>query len=468
MENQPEMLWNRCLQYFRDNVSDQQYQTWFEPLAFDSFEGKHLKVRVPSQFVYEYLEGHYIDLLRSGISRTFGKGINLMYRIKTDKSNSITTDVEASKRSTAVEEKPITRANKAPGLLEAQVAQAVMDLDPHLNPNYNFENFIEGDSNKLPRAVGQAIAENPNQVTFNPLFIFGSSGVGKTHLVNAVGTRIKELYPQKRVLYVSAHLFQIQYTDSVLNNKFNDFINFYQTIDVLIIDDIQEFAGRIKTQQAFFHIFNHLQQNRRQLIMTCDRPPVVLEGLEERLLTRFKWGLIAELERPNTQLRKAILEEKIQRDGLIFPEEVIHYIADNVSDSIRDLEGIVNSIMAYSVVYNSDVNIELAERVVARSVNVDKKPITVDLILDKVCEHYNVASKDIFSPSRKRNIVQVRQLSMYLSQKHTGLPYARIGLLIGKRDHSTVMHSCDLVEKRISVDKVFKKEVEDIENSLLY
>ena len=290
--------------------------------------------------------------------------------------------------------------------------------------------------------------------------------MGKTHLVNAIGTKIKELYPQKRVLYLSAHLFQVQYTDSVRHNTVNDFITFYQSIDVLIIDDIQEFASLSKTQNTFFHIFNHLHQNGRQLILTSDRPPTALQGMEERLLTRFKWGLLAELEKPNEQLRKDILKSKIRHDGLKIPEEVIEFVSENVNNSVRELEGIVNSLMAYSVVYNRDVDLPLAEQIVRRAVKIEHKPITIDLILEKTCEYFGVKQEDIFTASRKQNIVQVRQIAMFLAQKYTNLSSARIGSLIGKRNHATVLHSCNIVEGRMKVDKAYKTKIEEIEKIL--
>ena len=288
---------------------------------------------------------------------------------------------------------------------------------------------------------------------------FGAPGVGKTHLVNAIGAKIKELHPEKRVLYVSAHLFQVQYTDSVRKNTVNDFINFYQTIDVLIIDDVQEFASLTKTQNTFFHIFNHLHQNGKQLILTSDRPPTALQGMEERLLTRFKWGLLAEIEKPNQQLRHDILESKVRRDHLKMPEDVIDYVSENVNDSVRELEGVVNSLMAYSVVWNRDIDLPLAEQILKRAVKAENKPITIDLILDKVCGYFNVKQEEVFTKCRKQPVAQVRQIAMYLAQKHTNLSLARIGTLIGKRTHATVLHSCNVVEDRLHVDKNFKSKL---------
>ena len=289
-----------------------------------------------------------MDLLRKTLYKAIGEGTKLMYNVMVDKTSipNQTVNLEASNRSTAVTPKSIVGGNKAPSFLKAP---AVQDLDPHLNRTITSRTYSRIQQ-QTSRSVAEAVAQNPAGTAFNPLFLYGASGVGKTHLANAIGTKIKELYADKRVLYVSAHLFQVQYTDSVRNNTTNDFINFYQTIDVLIIDDIQEFAGVTKTQNTFFHIFNHLHQNGKQLILTSDRAPVLLQGMEERLLTRFKWGMVAELEKPTVELRKNILRNKIHRDGLQFPPEVIDYIAENVNESVRDLEGIVIAIMARSTI----------------------------------------------------------------------------------------------------------------------
>ena len=297
------------------------------------------------------------------------------------------------------------------------------------------------------------------------MFIYGPSGCGKTHLINAIGVRTKELYPQKRVLYVSARLFQVQYTNAVLNNTTNDFINFYQTIDMLIVDDIQEWVSATKTQDTFFHIFNHLFLNGKRIILACDRPPVDLKGMNERLLTRFSCGLIAELEKPNVQLCEDILNSKIKRDWLSNPAEVVRFIAQTANGSVRDLEGVINSLMAYSIVYNSNIDMKLAERVIKRAVKIDDTPLTMDDIMDKVCVHFNVSTTSVTGRSRKHEYVVARQVSMYLAQKYTNMPASRIGKLVGGRDHSTVIHSCSQVEKRIKVDVSFSDEITSIENS---
>lgn len=455
-------LWNRCLKVIRDNVPETTFNTWFAPIVPLKYENKALTVQVPSQFFYEFLEEKFVELLRATLYKEIGEGTKLMYRVIVDNSSQKpgTVDLESTNRSTAI---PSKKTNRFP---DPQRIAAPQDLDPRLNPCYNFENFIEGYSNKLSRTAGEAVALNPAKTTFNPLFLYGASGVGKTHLVNAIGTRIKELFPDKRVLYVSAHLFQVQYTDSVRNNTINDFINFYQSIDVLIIDDIQEFASLSKTQNTFFHIFNHLHQNGKQLILTSDRPPVLLQGMEERLLTRFKWGLTAELEKPNVELRRNILKCKIHRDGLNFPEEVINYIAENVNESVRDLEGIVISIMAHSTIYNKEIDLDLAARIVRKAVRAEVKAITIEDIIEKVCKHFELEPNSIHSKSRKREVVQVRQIAMYLAKKHTDASSSKIGQLIGNRDHATVLHACKIVKDQFEVDKSFRTEVEEIEAEL--
>lgn len=457
-------LWNRCLRVIRDNVPETTYNTWFVPIVPLMYEDNALTVQVPSQFFYEYLEDKFVELLRATLYKEIGEGTKLMYRVIVVNGPKTSIDLEATNRSTAIPQRSVIRnGNKAPNILKAPSA---LDLDPQLNPNYNFENFIEGYSNKLSRTAGEAVAINPAKTTFNPLFLYGPSGVGKTHLANAIGTRIKEKFPEKRVLYVSAHLFQVQYTDSIRSNTFNDFVNFYQTIDVLIIDDIQEFASITKTQNTFFHIFNHLHQNGKQLIITSDRAPVLLQGMEDRLLTRFKWGLTAELERPNVELRKNILKNKIHRDGLKFPEEVITYIAENVNESVRDLEGIVISIMAHSTIYNKEIDLDLAQRIVRKAVKCESKVITIDDIIDKVCKHFEIDPTALHSKSRKREVVQVRQIAMYLAKQHTDSSSSKIGKLIGYRDHATVLHACKIVKDQFQVDKNFRAEVETIESEI--
>lgn len=462
MKASPDARWDNALALIRENVSQQQYDTWFRPIVFESFDEskKTLLVQVPSPFVYEYLEENYVDLLIKVLHRTFCEGIRLNYRVVTDKEHKLSQDIESDPAD--IEQKPRTRANLSPTPLDAAQPQ---QIDPQLNPHLSFANYIEGASNKLPRSVGQSIAEHPNTTQFNPMFIYGPSGCGKTHLVNAIGLRTKQLYPQKRVLYISARLFQVQYTNAVLQNSTNDFIRFYQTIDMLIVDDIQEWISAPKTQDTFFHIFDHLFRNGKRIILASDRPPVDLKGMPERLLTRFSCGLIAELEKPNTQLCVDILENKIRKDGLHIPRDVIEFISHTANGSVRDLQGVINSLMAYSIVYNSNIDMRLAERVIKRAVKIDDKPLTVDEIIETVCNHFNVSPSAVGGKSRKRDFVVARQVSMYLAQKYTKMPASRIGKLVGNRDHSTVIHSCTQVENRLKVDKEFLAEIQSLENS---
>lgn len=465
MNVSPNEAWDKTLTLIRENVSEQQYNTWFKSIVYESFEEstRTLLVQVPSPFVYEYLEENYIDLLSKVLRRTFCDQIRLKYRIVTDQEHHLTQDVEAEQTDLSVKTQLAkTRVNESPTTLDAAQPQ---QLDPNLNPHQTFNNYIEGDSNKLPRSVGLSIAEHPRKTQFNPMFVYGPSGCGKTHLINAIGMRTKQLYAQKRVLYVSARLFQVQYTNAVLQNSINDFINFYQTIDLLIVDDIQEWMTATKTQDTFFHIFNHLFRNGKRIILASDRPPVDLKGMNERLLTRFSCGLIAELEKPNVQLCIDILNSKIRKDGLQIPEDVVQFIAETANGSVRDLEGVINSLLAYSVVYNSTVDMRLAQRVIQRAVKIDDKPLTIDEILEKVCNHFNVSVSAVNGRSRKQDLVTARQVSMYLAQKYTKMPASRIGKLVGGRDHSTVIHSCSRIEQRLQVDSMFSNELMSIENS---
>ena len=464
MEKTPKALWDDCLRLIRENVTEQQFRTWFAPIVFEKYseDSRTLLVQVPSMYVYEYLEQHYVELLGKVLTRCFGQSVQLTYRIVTDKEHGLIQDIQGETPVNISPTPASDRANKAPTMLDAVAPQ---DLNPQLDLRKTFQSFIEGDSNKLPRTVGLSIAEHPGKSTFNPFFVYGPSGCGKTHLVNAIGIRCKEMYPQKRVLYVSARLFQVQFTDATRQNTVNDFIRFYQTIDVLIVDDIQEWATATKTLDTFFHIFDHLFRLGKQIVLASDRPPVDLLGVKDRLLTRFSCGLIAELEKPNVQLCIDILNAKCRRDGLKIPEDVIMYIAQTANGSVRDLEGVINSLLAYSVVYNSPVDMRLAERIIKRAVKVDNHPLTIDDIIEKVCCHYNVSQQNVFSRSRKRDYVLVRQVSMYLAQKYTKMPASRIGQLIGGRDHSTVIHSCSAIEQRLKVDKAFLDELNSIENS---
>lgn len=438
--------WDKCLEIIKDNVSEAVFTTWFADIKPLKYEDNTLTIQVKSNFVYEFLEGNFVNLLGYTLRKVMGEGTQLMYSVLTDKENDLSVEIEAEGN-------------------QNSSAEAVEELDSMLINRYTFDNYVEGISNRLSRSVAMSVADKPGRA-FNPLFIHGASGVGKTHLVNAIGCKIKEIHPELRVLYISAHLFQVQYTDSILQKSFNDFMRFYQSIDVLIIDDIQEIAGLQKTQNAFFHIFNHLHLNGKQLIMTSDRSPMQLKGMEERLITRFKWGLTAEIEKPDLELRKNILRSKTHRDGLKFPEEVINYIAEHVDASVRDLEGIVVSMMAHSTINNTDIDLSLARRIIGDFSDFEKHPITIDEIIKKVSDFYGVEPNSINTRSRKREVVQVRQVAMFLAKKYLDMSTSKIGQYIGKRDHATVLHACKTITNLAETDKQFRNELNQIEISL--
>lgn len=463
MQSDYQTLWSKCLGVIKDIVPETVFNTWFVPIIPLSYKENKFTIQVPSQFFYEYLEEKYVNVLRVTIYRVIGKGTTLNYRIMVDKTTGGTIDYPMVNASPAVKKVTPKDANKAPTPFLQTTPQ---DLDPQLNPKYNFENFFEGASNRLVRIAGDAVANNPGKTTFNPLFVFGPSGVGKTHLCHAIGTKIRELHPEKKVLYVSAHLFRVQYTDAIRKNTTNDFLYFYQNLDVLIMDDIHEMLGMDKTQNTFFHIFNHLHQLGKQLVLTSDKAPVDLQGMEERLVTRLKWGLTAELSRPDLELRKKILVNKIDHDGMVVPEDVLNYIAENVTDNVRDLEGVLVSLMAHSVINSREIDLALAKHVVSQAIKVERKQISVQMIQEVVCKYFNLEESMLQTKSRKREIVQARQITMYLSKKYTDCSFSLIGKIVGKRNHATVLHACKTIKDQIDINKSFRSSVEEIENRL--
>lgn len=458
----PDQLWSNCLDVIKDNISEASFNTWFAPITALKYEGNVFVLQVPSQFFVEYIEEKYIDLLQMTLYRVIGNGTRLEYRVLIDKSSNKGTQLPSEGNMA----KPKAQNQPAGAYISPYHKPQLPEIDPQLNPAYNFNNLIEGNSNKLARTAGISIANDPGKTIFNPLFVYGQSGVGKTHLANAIGVMTKQYHPEKRVLYVSANTFQIQYTDAVRGNTVNDFLNFYQTIDVLIMDDIQELAGKTGTQNTFFHLFNHLHQSGKQLILTSDRSPLVMVGLEQRLLTRFKWGLSAEIEKPDFSLRKAILENKIYRDGLEIDEEVVDFIAENVTDNVRDLEGTLVSLMAHSTLANIPVDLTLTSKIVGRIVNIAPKVNTVEKIRDIVCDYFSLSVDAISTKSRKREVVQARQIAMYLSKSHTKSSLSSIGTIIGQRDHATVLHACKIVGDLMEMDKNFRSSVREIEERL--
>ena len=451
--------WNECLRIIKDNLESAQYNSWFAPITVESFENNELTLRVPTAFYVEQLDGRFYNLLASTLVRVYGKGIKLKYSydiIKDDPQAHVVS--EEPHKSVAVQPmNPFAQQEKFSGI----------ELDPQLNPVNTFENYCESKSNKLAYSIANAIATNPKCQTFNPMFIFGCTGVGKTHLIQAIGIKMKEENPLSRVLYVSARTFESQYTSAVRTNKVNDFINFYQSIDMLIVDDVQEFAGKTATQNTFFHIFNHLHNKQRHLILSCDCPPSELDGMEPRLLSRFKWGMIVELESPDYDLRRAVLLRKAMQAGVKIPDDILDFVAENVRDNVREIEGVFASLMAYSTALNQPLTIQLARNVLSNTVRMSKqnRVVTFDSISDAVCSEFNIDKELLFGKSRKRDVADARQLVMMLAKKFAKMSSTMIGLKLN-RNHATVLYACKTIEERISVEKDFAAAVGRIEATL--
>jgi chromosomal replication initiator protein len=467
-------VWNNCLQIIKDIIPANSFKTWFEPVVPLKLENNVLTIQVPSQFIYEYLEEQYIDILRKTLRREIGTDAKLEYNVVMKNANypegKPYTIKYPSKNKTDLNNRPIQvpLESTEPSIKNPFVIPGIRKphFDPKLNPNYNFSNYVEGDCNRLARSAGLAVGSKPGGTAFNPLMIYGDSGLGKTHLAQAIGILVKEKHPEKIVLYVNANIFQTQYVESVRNNNQNDFLHFYQMIDVLILDDVHEFAGKSKTQDTFFHIFNHLHQSGKQLILTCDRPPVELQDMEQRLLSRFKWGLQADLQKPDYETRLAILKMKAYNDGTELSEDIFEYLANNITNNIRELEAALISLSAQSTLNNKEITVDLARLIVERLVNTARKEITIDYIQKVVCDFYKIPVDLIQEKTRKREIVQARQVSMFFSKKFTKASLASIGARIGGKDHATVLHACKTVNNLIDTDKLFKSQINEIEKKL--
>ncbi|MCL6273069.1 chromosomal replication initiator protein DnaA [Muricauda sp. 2012CJ35-5] len=462
-------VWNSCLAFIQDNIQPQAFKTWFEPIKPIKLTDNALSIQVPSKFFYEWLEEHYVKLLKVALTKELGKNAKLIYIIKMENKygnkEPFTEQIPSSNR-TAVgpQELDVPITSKSPELKNPFVIPGIRNIkiESQLNPNYNFENFLEGDSNRLARSAGMAVANKPGGTSFNPLLVFGGVGLGKTHLAHAIGVEIKDKYPEKTVLYISAEKFTQQYIESVKKNTRNDFIHFYQLIDVLIIDDVQFLSGKSGTQDVFFHIFNHLHQNGKQVILTSDKAPVDMQDIEQRLLSRFKWGLSAELQSPDYETRVSILKNKLYRDGVEMPEEIIDHVAKNIKTNIRELEGAIISLIAQSSFNKREVTLELAQQVVEKFVKNTKREVSIDYIQKVVSDYFEMDVATLQSKTRKRHIVQARQLAMFFAKKFTKASLASIGSQIGKRDHATVLHACKTVDNLAETDKQFRKYIEDL------
>jgi chromosomal replication initiator protein len=474
MERTAEAVWRNCLNYVQDNISPQAYKTWFLPIRPVKLQSKVITLQVPSKFVYEWLEAHYIKLLKSAITKELGPDARLVYSIVMDQDTAHLevnkVDIPSSNRG-PIENPQVSlpaRIGGEEGIRNPFIIPGLkkVNIESQLNPNYTFESFIEGDCNRLARSAGYAVAQKPGGTSFNPLLIYGGVGLGKTHLAHSIGIEIKDRFPEKTVLYVSAERFTQQFIDAIRNNTKNDFVHFYQLIDVLIMDDVQSFSGKEKTQDVFFEIFNHLHQQGKQVILTSDRAPVDLQGMEQRLLSRFKWGLSADLQRPDLETRIAILSQKLYADGIEMPNDVVEYLAYSITSNVRELEGALISLLAQSSLNRKKITVELAKQMIDKFVKNTTREVSVDFIQKVVCDYFDMPMELLKSKTRKREIVQARQLTMYFSKQLTKNSLAAIGAQCGNKDHATVLHACRTVSNLAETDKRFRTYVDDIKKKL--
>ena len=473
MDVTAQSVWDNCISFIKDNIQPQAFKTWFEPIVAVKLTDNALSIQVPSKFFYEWLEEHYVKILKVALTKQLGESAKLVYVIKMENTygnkQPFTEKIPSSNRSALKSQNiDIPLNNKSPELKNPFIIPGIRNvkIESQLNPNYSFENFLEGDSNRLARNAGLAVANKPGGTSFNPLLIFGGVGLGKTHLAHAIGVDIKDKYPEKTVLYISAEKFTQQYIDSVKKNNRNDFIHFYQIIDVLIIDDVQFLSGKSGTQDVFFHIFNHLHQNGKQVILTSDKAPVDMQDIEQRLLSRFKWGLSAELQSPDFETRVSILKNKLYRDGVEIQDDIIEYVAKHIKTNVRELEGAIISLIAQSSFNKKEITINLAKEIVEKFVKNTKREVSIDYIQKVVSDYFQMDVSTLQSKTRKRHIVQARQLAMFFAKKYTKASLASIGSQIGKRDHATVLHACKTVDNLSSTDKQFRKYVEDLSKKL--
>lgn len=466
MEDKASAYWDKCKDLLRGELTESAFRTWFAGIEPLSFENGVLKLQLQSQFVAEYIEDNYSSLLGRVLFRVCGPGTRLEYRIPIDSTSGI--GITTYSQGVEQEKLLLARPPQSPASVAKQMQEPQLpQLDSRLNPSQTFDSFVQGEVNRMARTVALSVARNPGKTAFNPLFIYGGSGVGKTHLLNAIGNQVKALYPDKRVLYFSANDFKMQYMAASQNNKLADFLGFYQSIDVLLMDDIQFIKNLDRTQEVFFHIFNHLHQSGKQIVLASDKSPLEIKDVDERLITRFKWGFSGELHRPDFSLRRDILKNKVERDGVSLSDEVIDFIAKNVRDNVRDLEGVLASLLAYSTLSDEQISLELAERVVNQLVDVAIATITVNNIMDAVCEEFGVTTEQILSLSRQKEVAQARQVGMYLTRKLLNKPLIEIGNCFGGRTHATVLHAISCVKEEMSVAPVFKRQVTRLESRLV-
>ena len=460
-------VWNNCLQIIESNIDPQKFSTWFKPIRPVSLVDSTLTVEVPSDFFRDYIEGAYLDLLKLTLKRAIGAGAQLHYMVR---------PVQVEKPMVYPASHGLTPTNKTVPISTYQPSGSPspfvfpgvqrVKIDPRLNPVYCFANLIEGECNRMGVTAGENISLSPGKTPFNPLFIFGGPGLGKTHLIQATGIAIKERYPDLVVLYVTGNEFKTQYMDAIKGNRLVDFMAFYMRIDVLLVDDIQDLLGQ-GSQNAFFNVFNHLHQSGKQLVFTSDRAPVDLQNFEERLLSRFKWGLSVELSRPEYETRLSMLRARAFREGVQVDDEVLGFLASRIKSNFRELEGSLISLIANATLCHKEITVSLAESITGKIVGEKKTDVSIDLIVDTVCEYFNITRDILLSKSRKRQIVQARQIAMYECRNLIpNCSLSTIGAELGGKDHATVLHACTTVQDLMATDKAFRQYVSDVESMI--
>ncbi len=460
-------VWSDCLEVIRKEVDDQNFNTWFKPINPIKSEDDVLTIQVPSQFFYEWLEEHYVPVLKRAIHQVLGANGRLEYSVVVDSGNQKNPPLMVNYPNGNGMKRNHLQPMNGNGAHEDYSPFSFKALNPQtvnsrLNPNYTFDNFVEGDCNRLARSAGVAVAKKPGTTSFNPLMLYGGVGVGKTHLVQAIGNEIKKNLPEKIVLYIDQNDFTSQFLNALQNHKIQEFQNYYLQVDLLILDDVQFLAGREKTQEMFFHIFNQLHQSGKQIIMTSDCPPRDLKGFQERLLSRFKWGLTADLQEPDFETKLAIIHNKMQSDGIEIPTEVAEYLAYSVDTNLRDMEGVLNSLLFHATLLKKDIDLELAKEVLKNIVKEIQSDVSVDFIQKTIADYFKVSLEQMKSKVKKREIVIPRQVAMYFCKRYTQLTLALIGENFGGRDHSTVIHALESVEDMMKTDANFKNSVDDL------
>lgn len=453
-------VWQVCLDRIQQHTSEEEFAKWFEPLKPLSWDGTNLRLKVPDGSHAKHIEDHYLTIFSQAIFELFGRQTKLHYAIPSSEEK---TAISANADITAISQH-VTQTDtiNIPSPWEIPGLKKVI-FPTQLNPKYTFSTHVEGLCNRLARSAGKTVALTPGSSPFNPLYIYGASGLGKTHIVQAIGHEVCERHPELQVLYVSTNKFMAQFQTAYKNGDINDFIRFYQMIDVLIVDDIQELSGKSGTQNVFFNVFNHLQMAGKQIILTSDKPPVELQDIEQRLLTRFKWGLSAKIDTPDYETKLKIIRSKAEIIGVSLTEEVIFYLADNISANIREIEGALLTLKANASFMGRRVSTSLAKEVLKAFVHVSQKEISINHITSTVCQYFNIDEDSFNSSKRTRDVAQARQIAMYLAKQHTKLPLAAIGSAIGGRNHATVLHSCKAVSNMIDTDKVFRGQIEELE-----